>query len=138
MGTYLERLCIFICLGDLLGNFLPSPKFEKLYHAMAGVLVLLVLLHPLGKNIAKNMENQESRQWAAFEERTLGQKDLWNVEAGTESIRKETEKIMEDYLAGLTEEELEEELEQYGYEKAEEKQDEEGEAWKSGKSSAPE
>lgn len=116
MNTYLERLCIFICLGDLLGNFLPSPKFEKLYRYIVGVLVLLLIVQPLGENVVKAMENAGSDMGKSFEERIAGQNALWDAESGTEAIREETEKMTERYLERMTEKEVKEELEARGYE----------------------
>lgn len=116
MNTYLERLCIFICLGDLLGNFLPSPKFEKLYRYIVGILVLLLIVQPLGENVAKALENTESDMGKSFGERIAGQNTLWDAGSGTETIREETEKIMERYLERMTEKEVKAELEEHGYE----------------------
>lgn len=116
MGDYLERLCIFICLGDLLANFLPSPKFEKLYRYVAGILILLLVIEPLGKDVSKLMEERGNGLEAAFEERIAGQGSLWDAGKGTDSIKEETERMTEAYLGQLTEEEMAEELTEYGYE----------------------
>lgn len=116
MDSYLERLCIFICLGDLLANFLPSPKFEKLYRYVAGILILLLVIEPLGKDVSKLLEEDGNSLEKSFEERIAGQDSLWNAGNGTEIIKEETEKMTEAYLGQLTEEELAEELAGYGYE----------------------
>lgn len=116
MGSYLERLCIFICLGDLLANFLPSSKFEKLYRYVAGILILLLVIEPLGKDVSKLMEEEGNDLEAVFEERIAGQDSLWDAESGTDSIKEETARMTEAYLGQITEEEMEEELAEYGYE----------------------
>lgn len=116
MGSYLERLCIFICLGDLLANFLPSSKFEKLYRYVAGILILLLVIEPLGKDVSKLMEEEGNDLEETFEERIAGQDSLWDAESGTDSIKEETARMTEAYLGQITEEEMEEELAEYGYE----------------------
>lgn len=115
MGSYLERLCIFICLGDLLANFLPSPKFEKLYRYVAGILILLLVIEPLGRDVSKMIEDGNGME-ETFKERIAGQAGLWDAEKGAESIKEETERMTEAYLGQWTEEEMAEELVQYGYE----------------------
>ncbi|MBP3458086.1 MAG: stage III sporulation protein AF [Lachnospiraceae bacterium] len=116
MGSYLERLCIFICLGDLLANFLPSSKFEKLYRYVAGILILLLVIEPLGKDVSKLMEEEGNGLEKTFEERIAGQDLLWDAGKGTDRIKEETERMTEAYLGQLTEEEIAEELTDYGYE----------------------
>lgn len=115
MGSYLERLCIFICLGDLLANFLPSPKFEKLYRYVAGILILLLVIEPFGRDVSKMIEDRNGME-EVFRERIAGQAGLWDAENGAETIKEETERMTEAYLGQWTEEEMAEELVQYGYE----------------------
>ncbi|MBD5542281.1 MAG: hypothetical protein HDR00_14045 [Lachnospiraceae bacterium] len=115
MASYLERLCIFICLGDLLANFLPSEKFVKLYRHIAGALILVLIIQPLGKEVAGLVENAEGGIREEFEERIEGQNAFWK--AGNEdALMEETENVLEDYLGQMTEEEMKEELAEYGYE----------------------
>lgn len=115
MENYLEGLCIFICLGDLLGNFLPSAKYEKLYRYTAGVLVLLLIVQPLGKNVAELLDTATGGMNESFEERIAGQSGLWDAGMGTETIQEETDRILESYLGRMSEEEMKEELEERGY-----------------------
>lgn len=115
MGSYLERLCIFICLGDLLANFLPSSKFTKLYRYIAGALILLLVLKPLGQEAWEMFENGNIEAGADFFERMEEQKKLWRGE-GTEEIAEESEKMLDAYMESFTDEEMKEELKRYGYE----------------------
>lgn len=115
MGTYLERLCIFICLGDLLANFLPSQKFAKLYRYIAGALILLLIINPLGQEVSELIDNGEGGMVDSFQERILKQNELWNPE-NTDDVRKESEKMLDAYMESFTDEEMKEELERYGYE----------------------
>lgn len=114
MANYLEGLCVFICLGDLMAHFMPSEKFLKLYRHIAGVLILLLLLEPFGKELSKEMAGQGSLY--ELERRLSGQEALWNKESGRELLEKETEKTTRAYLGDLTDEKLKERLEDYGYE----------------------
>lgn len=122
MEKYLEGLCIFICLGDLLGNFLPSPKYEKLYRYTLGVLVLLLIVSPVGKNVARLLETAEGGVNEVFEERIAGQGGLWDAGKGEEAIREETDRILESCLGRISEDEMKEELTERGYEILEEEQ----------------
>lgn len=115
MGTYLERLCIFICLGDLLANFLPSPKFAKLYRYVAGALILLLIINPLGQEVSELLDNGGVGIEEEFQDRLLQQKRLWNAE-NTDEVGKESEKMLDAYMESFTDEEMKEELERYGYE----------------------
>lgn len=115
MESYLEGLCIFICLGDLLGNFLPSPKYEKLYRYTAGVLVLLLIVQPLGKNVAELLEAAKGGINESFQERIAGQSGLWDAGSGTKAIEEETDRILESYLGRMSEDEMKEELTERGY-----------------------
>lgn len=115
MGTYLERLCIFICLGDLLANFLPSPKFAKLYRYVAGALILLLIINPLGQEVSELLDNGGVGIEEEFQDRILQQKRLWNAE-NTDEVGKESEKMLDAYMESFTDEEMKEELERYGYE----------------------
>lgn len=115
MGTYLERLCVFICLGDLLANFLPSPKFAKLYRYVVGALILLLILNPLGKEVSEFMEKGEGGIGESFQERMAEQNRFWN-EIDADEVEKESEKLMDAYMESFTDEEMKEELERYGYE----------------------
>lgn len=112
MGTYLERLCVFICLGDLLANFLPSPKFAKLYRYVAGALILLLILNPLGREVSEFIEKGEGGMRESFQERITEQSRFWNGE----EVGNESEKLMDAYMESFTDEEMKEELERYGYE----------------------
>ena len=105
MGTYLERLCIFICLGDLLANFLPSQKFAKLYRYVAGALILLLIVNPLGQEMSEFINIGEGGVGESFRERILKQNELWY-----------TENVLDAYMESFTDEEMKEELERYGYE----------------------
>lgn len=113
MEAYLVKVCIFICLGDLLTHFLPSEKFAKLYRSITGMMMLLLILEPLGKNVADSVIDNamEEKLW----ERISGQENLWNADLGTEWIKEETNRMMEAYLGEFTEEEMAEELNDYGY-----------------------
>lgn len=115
MGTYLERLCIFICLGDLLANFLPSPKFAKLYRYVAGALILLLIINPLGQEVSELLDNGGVGIEEEFQDRLLQQNRLWNAE-NTDGVGKESEKMLDAYMESFTDEEMKEELERYGYE----------------------
>lgn len=115
MGTYLERLCIFICMGDLLANFLPSPKFAKLYRYIAGALILLLIINPLGREASELIDNWEGGIGEGFQERILKQNELWNVE-NLDEVGEESEKVLDAYMESFTDEEMKEELERYGYE----------------------
>lgn len=115
MGTYLERLCIFICLGDLLANFLPSPKFAKLYRYVAGALILLLIVNPLGQEVSKLMDNGGGEIGEEFQEKILKQSQLWNAE-NMDEVSKESEQMLDAYMESFTDEEIKEELERYGYE----------------------
>ena len=115
MGTYLERLCIFICLGDLLANFLPSPKFAKLYRYVAGALILLLIVNPLGQEVSKLMDNGGGEIGEEFQERILKQSQFWNAE-NMDEVSKESEQMLDAYMESFTDEEMKEELERYGYE----------------------
>lgn len=114
MGAYLERLCIFICLGDLLGHFLPSKQFTGLYRMVVGALVLLILLEPLGKNMSEIIREQGQNWEEAFADIASGQSSLWSVDK--EALEKETGKAADAYLSGMSEEEVKEELAEYGWE----------------------
>lgn len=114
MADYLEGLCVFICLGDLMAHFMPSDKFLKLYRHIAGVLILLLLLKPLGKEVFVDGDRQES--FHELERRLAGWERLWNAEDETEMLADETEKMTQAYLGGLTDETLKEKLKAYGYE----------------------
>lgn len=122
MASYLERLCIFICLGDLLANFLPSEKFVKLYRHIAGALILVLIIQPLGKEVAELAENAEGGIREEFEERIEGQNAFWKA-GSKDELMEETENVLEDYLGQMTEEEMKEELAEYGYEVNEESQE---------------
>lgn len=115
MGTYLERLCIFICMGDLLANFLPSPKFAKLYRYVAGALILLLIIEPLGRDVSELLENAEGGSGGSFQERIMEQSKLWKAK-DVDEAGKESERIMDAYMESFTDEEMKEELERYGYE----------------------
>lgn len=115
MGTYLERLCIFICLGDLLANFLPSPKFAKLYRYVAGALILLLIINPLGQEVSELLDNGGVGIEEEFQDRLLKQNRLWNA-GNTDEVGKESEKMLDAYMESFTDEEMKEELERYGYE----------------------
>ncbi len=115
MGTYLERLCIFICLGDLLANFLPSPKFAKLYRYVAGALILLLIINPLGREVSELLDNGGVGIEEEFQDRILKQNRLWNAE-NTDEVGKESEKMLDAYMESFSDEEMKEELERYGYE----------------------
>lgn len=114
MANYLEGLCVFICLGDLMAHFMSSEKFLKLYRHIAGVLILLLLLEPFGKELSKEIDGQGSLY--ELEKRLSGQEVLWSKESGREVLEKETEKTTQAYLGDLTDEKLRERLEDYGYE----------------------
>lgn len=114
MGAYLERLCIFICLGDLLGHFLPSKQFTGLYRMVVGALVLLILLEPLGKNMSEIIREQGQNWEEAFADIASGQSKLWGVDR--ETLEEETDKAVDAYLSGMSEEEIKEELAEYGWE----------------------
>lgn len=123
MASYLERLCIFICLGDLLANFLPSEKFTRLYRYIAGALVLVLIIQPLGKETAKLVEKAEGGYTEEFEEKISGQNALWKMQS-KEEFMEETENVLEEYLGEMTDEEMKEKLEEYGYEVREESREE--------------
>ncbi len=94
MSVYLEGLCIFICVSELLGNFLPSEKFAKWYRYLSGVFVLLLLIKPLGEGV----------------EMVLDKKPDFEIQSLDEF------KGLEDaYLEQLEEEEITEYLKSYGY-----------------------
>ncbi|MCH5281377.1 MAG: hypothetical protein J1E61_07890 [Lachnospiraceae bacterium] len=113
MGAYLERLCIFICLGDLLGHFLPSKQFTGLYRMVVGTLVLLILLEPLGKNISEIIREKGQSWEEAFADIASGQSKLWGMDR--ETLEKETGKVADAYLSGMSEEELKQELADHGW-----------------------
>lgn len=115
MENYLESICIFICLGDLLANFLPSVKFEKLYRYIFGMFVMLVIIQPLGKSIAELLDENESGLRTEFEQRIAQQNDLWDVSSDDGIIREQTEKLTEAYLGQWSEDEMQKELADYGY-----------------------
>jgi len=115
VGTYLERLCIFICLGDLLANFLPSQKFAKLYRYVAGALILLLIVNPLGQEMPEFINIGEGGVGESFRERILKQNELWYTE-NMDEVSKESEKVLDAYMESFTDEEMKEELERYGYE----------------------
>lgn len=115
MGTYLERLCIFICLGDLLANFLPSPKFAKLYRYVAGALILLLIINPLGQEVSELLDNGGVGIEEEFQDRLFKQNRLWNA-GNTDEVGKESEKMLDAYMESFSDEEMKEELERYGYE----------------------
>lgn len=121
MGSYLERLCVFICLGDMLANFLPSTKFAKLYRYVAGALILLLVLDPLGRGVSEFMEKGKDGGRELFQERLMEQGRLWDGKSADEA-GKEAERMMDAYMESFTDEEIKEELERYGYE-MEESQD---------------
>ena len=114
MGAYLERLCIFICLGDLLGHFLPSKQFTGLYRMVVGALVLLILLEPLGKNMSEIIREKGQSWEEAFADIASGQSKLWGIDRDT--LEKETGKAADAYLSGMSEEEVKQELAEYGWE----------------------
>lgn len=114
MGPYLERLCIFICLGDLLGHFLPSKQFTGLYRMVVGALVLLILLEPLGKNMSQIIREKGQSWEEAFGDIASGQSSLWGVDK--EALEEETGKAADAYLSGMSEEEVKQELAEYGWE----------------------
>lgn len=105
MSEYLEKICIFICLTELLGNFLPSPKFAKLYRYISGVLVLLIIIKPLGDSVIEVLEQKGDSLAAEFEESLQGQEMFWELE--------------DSYLEEVSEEELAEYLQPYGYDREE-------------------
>lgn len=119
MASYLERLCIFICLGDLLANFLPSEKFTKLYRYIAGALVLVLIIQPLGKATEELVEKAKGGYREEFEERMSGQNAFWKTQSEEEFL-KETENVLEAYMGQITDEEMKEKLEESGYEVHEE------------------
>ena len=100
MANYLEGLCVFICLGDLMAHFMSSEKFLKLYRHIAGVLILLLLLEPFGKELSKEIAGQGSLY--ELERRLSGQEALWSKESGREMLEKESEKTSRAYLGDLT------------------------------------
>lgn len=114
MEAYLERLCVFICLGDLLCHFLPSQKFAKLYRFTVGALILLLIIRPLGQEISELTEKGKGETWESFEERILTQNAYWDVRS-EENIRKESERITDAYLGQMEDEEMKEALSEYGY-----------------------
>jgi hypothetical protein len=116
MEEYMERLCVFICMSDLLANFLPSPKYEKLYRHVTGGLILLLLLQPLGKETAVFWTEDGSDLTQILDARLEKQTEWWNVRSDAEEIKKQTEQSIESCLEELTEQEIEEELTGYGYE----------------------
>ena len=125
MGSYLERLCIFICLGDLLGHFLPSKQFTGLYRMVVGALVLLILLEPLGKSVSQIIREKGQSWEEAFGDIASGQSKLWGVDR--EALEKETGKVADAYLSGMSEEEVKKELAEYGWEISEENEETEDE-----------
>lgn len=116
MENYLEGICIFICLGDLLGHFLPSKKYEKLYRYSLGILVLLLIVQPFGKSVAKALGTGTDDFAKLFEERISGQNGLWDAESSEETLQEETDKILEGCLGRMSESQMQDELEERGYE----------------------
>lgn len=122
MEAYLEKLCVFICLGDLLGHFLPSPGYEKLYRYLFGTLVLLMMLKPLGEGVTEAAQTETADVWEAFSDRLSGQSGLWDADGANEALQEETERMLEGYLGRISEEEMEEELSERGYANPEEEE----------------
>lgn len=94
MGEYLEKLCIFICVSELLGNFLPSEKFAKWYRCLSGIFVLLLLIKPLGEGV----------------EMVFDKKSVYDVQSP-----EDFKELEDEYLEQLEEEEIKEYLGAYGY-----------------------
>lgn len=125
MGVYLERLCIFICLGDLLGHFLPSKQFTGLYRMVVGALVLLILLEPFGKNMSQIIREKGQSWEETFADIASGQSKLWGMDR--ETLEKETDEAVDAYLSGMSEEKVKQELAEYGWEIPEENKETEDE-----------
>lgn len=102
VSEYLERLCIFICTAELLGNFLPSEKFAKWYRYMVGLFVLVLMLQPLGKSVETIWDKGSGNLFAMFESERKDMQEIWEWET--------------EYLEQLEEEQLEKYLQPYGYE----------------------
>lgn len=101
VSEYLERLCIFICIAELLGNFLPSEKFAKWYRYIVGIFVLVLMMQPLQDGIGLLFEKEGNQFFYVLESDKKDTQEFWEWENG--------------YLDQLKEEQLVTYLKPYGY-----------------------
>lgn len=101
VSEYLERLCIFICIAELLGNFLPSEKFIKWYRYIVGIFVLVLMIQPLQDGIEILFEKEGNQFFSVLETDQKDAQEFWEWE--------------NSYLDQLNEEQLITYLKSYGY-----------------------
>lgn len=99
MEVYLCKICIFICLCELLGNFSPSKQYEKVYRYISGIFIILAVMKPLGENVVQKLLFQEGYLTNSYTAWMEESRNLWrNGDIGQIGI---SEAEMRSYLQGM-------------------------------------